>query len=202
VFLIGRGWVRVDPTALSAPQRLDEGLARAAAAGSALPLLLRPDMAWLRSLRYNWEALTHRWNLWVLGYDPERQREFMSLLGMRDADWLELASTLLTVLGVFVLALFAWMLRRLTRPDPVQSAWNQFCRKLGARGLARLPHEGPRDYAERAARNFPSVREPIEGIATLYITLRYGPSDPGDGAGASPGGAAVLRRKVRELEFA
>ena len=202
VFLIGRGWVRVDPTALSAPQRLDEGLARAAAAGSALPLLLRPDMAWLRSLRYNWEALTHRWNLWVLGYDPERQREFMSLLGMRDADWLELASTLLTVLGAFVLALFAWMLRRLTRPDPVQSAWNQFCRKLGARGLARLPHEGPRDYAERAARNFPSVREPIEGIATLYITLRYGPGDPGGGAGASPGGAAELRRKVRELEFA
>jgi transglutaminase-like putative cysteine protease len=156
VFLAGRGWTRIDPTVLSVPQRLDEGLARAINATGALPLLLRPEMAWLRSLRYNWEALTHQWNLLVLGYNPERQREFMSWFGMRDAGWLELASTLLAVLGGIVLVLLAWMLGRMARPDPVQSAWAQFCRKLGARGVARAPHEGPRDYAERAARDLPA----------------------------------------------
>ncbi len=198
VYLSGRGWIRVDPTVLSAPRRLDDGLARSVASEGALPLILRPEMAWLRSLRYNWEALTHQWNLLVLGYDPERQRELMSWLGMRDADWLELASTLLATLGAFVLLLFAWMLGRLVRPDPVQAAWRHFCRKLGARGVARAAHEGPRDYAERAARNLPSASEPIRRIAALYIALRYGPA-----GGASAQGESVvqLRRMIKELTF-
>src|SRR5688572_9072429 len=194
VFIRGRGWARVDPTVLSVPRRLDDGLACAAAAGGALPLLLRPELQWLRTLRYNWEALTHQWNLWVLGYNPQRQRELMSWMGMRDADWLELASTLLAVLGGFVLVLFAWMLRRLVRPDPVQAAWNLFCRKLGKQGLARAPHEGPQDYSERAARNFPSLAGSIGQIAALYIALRYGPN-------ASPGGAVKLREMVKGLQF-
>ena len=194
VFLRGRGWVRVDPTVLSVPRRLDGGLARAAAVGGAVPLLMRPELEWLRTLRYNWEALTHQWNLLVLGYNPERQREFMSWLGMRDADWLELASTLLAVLGVFVLVLSAWMLRRFVRPDPVQAAWNLFCRKLGTRGLARAPHEGPQDFSERAARNFPSAGEAIRRIGALYMALRYGREQPATEL-------VELRRMVRELRF-
>jgi len=196
VYLVGRGWTRVDPTALSVPRRLDEGLARSVAAAAALPLILRPEMEWLRSLRYNWEALTHQWNLLVLGYNPERQRELMSWLGMRDADWLELASTLLAALGAFVLLLFAWMLRRFVRPDPVQAAWRQFCRKLGARGVARAPHEGPRDYAERAARMLPSAQEPIRRVAALYIALRYGPA-----ASTQTQSVVQLRRMVKDLSF-
>ena len=133
---------------------LDEGLARAVAAGDALPLLLRPDMAWLRSLRYNWEALTHQWNLLVLGYNPERQREFMSWFGMRDADWLELASTLLAVLGGFVLVLLAWMLRRLARPGP------------GAVGLERSSAASSARAAWRARRTRARATSPSARRAT------------------------------------
>jgi transglutaminase-like putative cysteine protease len=194
VFIAGRGWIRADPTVLSVPLRLDAGLARAVAAGSALPLLMRPELQWLRTLRYNWEALTHQWNLLVLGYNPERQRELLFLLGMKDADWLELTSTLLAVLGAFVLGLFAWMLRGMVRPDPVQKSWNQFCRKLGAKGVARAPHEGPRDYSERAARSLPAASEPIRSIADIYIALRYGKN-------AAAAQVTELRQRVRDLEF-
>jgi len=194
VFLSGQGWIRVDPTALSVPGRLDEGLQRSVAAGAPLPLLLRPELEWLRELRYNWEALTHQWNLWVLGYNPERQRDLMARLGMRDADWVELASVLFALLGAFVAALLLWSLARHARPDPVQAAWLAFCRKLGARGVARSPHEGPRDYAERAARRLPAAREAIQGIAALYIALRYGAAPPA-------GALDELRRRVRELQF-
>jgi len=193
VFIAGRGWIRVDPTVLSVPLRLDAGLARAVA-GGALPLLMRPELQWLRTLRYNWEALTHQWNLLVLGYNPERQRELLFLLGMKDADWLELASTLLATLGAFVLGLFAWMLRGMVRPDPVQSAWHQFCRKLGTKGVTRSPHEGPRDYSERAARSLPAAGEPIRRIAALYMALRYGREQ-------TPAEVVELRRMVRGLEF-
>ncbi len=201
VYLADRGWLRVDPTVLSAPRRLDEGLERAVGENAALPLMLRSRMQWLRTLRYNWEALTYQWNLLVLAYNPERQRDLMTWFGMRDADWLDLASTLLAVLGAFVLALSAWMLRRAGRPDPVQSAWRRFCSKLGARGVTRAPHEGPRDYAERAARSLPSAGEPIRRIAALYIALRYGPAGAGGAPGARAESVLQLRRMVRELRF-
>ena len=194
VYLRGRGWLRVDPTAAAMPTRVQAGLARALPEGATLPFMLRPDMEWLRHLRSEWEALAHRWNVWVLAYNPERQRELMLSLGMREADWRSLTATLFTVLGLLTLGLLAWSLRRIARPDPVQKAWQAFCRKLAARGVERASHEGPRDYAARAARALPASRRAILRIGSLYIALRYG-------SRASRAGAERLRRLVRQLEL-
>jgi transglutaminase-like putative cysteine protease len=194
VFLRGRGWVRVDPTGASAPVRVDGGLLRAMPDTSPLPFLMRTDFEWLRGARYRWEAAAHKWNVWVLGYNPDRQRDLLSLVGIPDADWRALTATLFTVLGLITAALLAWSLRRLARPDPVQRAWRAFCRKLAARGLERAPHEGPRDYSMRAARALPGSRQAILRIAALYIALRYGL----DGGAER---ARELRRRVRELRL-
>jgi transglutaminase-like putative cysteine protease len=194
VFLRGRGWVRIDPTGAAAPVRLDGGLVRAMPNADPLPFLVRTDYEWLRGLRYRWEAATYKWNVWVLGYNPERQRDLMSFVGFPDADWRALTATLFTFLGIITAGLLAWSVRRLTRPDPVQRAWRAFCRKLAKRGIERSPHEGPRDYSLRAARALPGDRGPILRIAALYIGLRYG-ADGDDAA------VRELGRRVRELRF-
>jgi transglutaminase-like putative cysteine protease len=193
VFLPARGWVRVDPTAVAVPGRVESGLARAVPQ-TEQALMQRPEFEWLRDLRYQWEAAAHKWNLWVLGYNPERQRELMSLVGMRDADWRSLTATLFTALGLMTVLLLLWSLRHVARPDPVQRAWCAFCAKLAARGVERFPNEGPRDYAERAARALPAARRVILHIGALYIGLRYGPH-------ASARRAKQLRRLVRSLRL-
>jgi transglutaminase-like putative cysteine protease len=195
VYLRGRGWVRIDPTAAAMPTRVQSGLAQALPQSARLPLLLRPEMEWLRHVRSRWEALAHRWNVWVLAYNPERQRELMLWLGLRSADWRSMTATLFTILGVLTLALLAWSLRHITRPDPVQKAWQAFCSKLAARGIERASHEGPRDYSARAARALPGSRRAILRIALLYISLRYG-------ARTSRAGIERLKRLVRRLELA
>jgi hypothetical protein len=177
------------------PTRVQAGLARALPQSALLPLMLRPEMEWLRQVRSRWEALAHRWNVWVLAYNPERQRELMLWLGMRSADWRSMTATLFTTLGVLTLALLAWSLRHITRPGPVQKAWQAFCRKLAARGVERAGHEGPRDYSARAARALPGSRRAILRNASLYISLRYG-------ARASRAGIERLKRLVRQLELA
>jgi transglutaminase-like putative cysteine protease len=192
VFLGQRGWVRIDPTAAAVPGRVENGLARAVPQSAALPLMMRPQLEWLRGARDRWEAVAHKWNVWVLGYNPERQRELMSLAGIREADWRTLTAALFSFLGVMTLILLAWSLRRLARPDPVQRAWRAFCQKLAKRGVERAAHEGPRDYAARAARAIPAARTSILRIGALYIGLRYG-------AQPSAGGATRLRKLVREL---
>ena len=194
VFLRGRGWVRVDPTVAAAPARLESGVARAVPDPQALPFLSRTDLQWLIALRYRWDALAHTWNVWVLGYDPSRQRELLSFVGLPDADWRLLTAALFTFLGGVTALLLAWSFRRLVRPDPVQRAWRRFCRKLAARGLERSPHEGPRDYSERAARALPAARQAILRIGALYVALRYGPGRTADGV-------TRLRRLVRELQL-
>jgi transglutaminase-like putative cysteine protease len=195
VFLAGRGWVRVDPTAAAVPGRVEAGMARAVPQTQALPLMMRERLEWLRGARDRWEALAHKWNVLVLGYNPDRQRDLMSLVGMRDADWRSLTAALFTVLGLMTLVLLAWSLGRLARPDPVQRAWRAFCRKLAKCGVERALHEGPRDYAARAARALPASRRAILRIGAQYIRLRYGahPSRPG---------TQRLRRMVRELHLA
>jgi transglutaminase-like putative cysteine protease len=195
VWLEGRGWVRLDPTAAAIPGRVEAGLARAVRAGEPVPLLMRPQMEWLRGMRHNWEALAHRWNLMVLGYNPERQRELMGRLGMRDADWRSLTAAMASILGMITLALLAWSLRRLARPDRVQRAWQTFVRKLRARGVARAPHEGPRDFAQRAALRLPGASAAILAIASLYINARYG-------RGTAPAQVAELEQRVRALKLA
>jgi len=193
VFLGGRGWVRVDPTAVAVPGRVESGLARAVPQ-TEHALMQRPEFRWLRDLRYQWEAAAHKWNIWVLGYNPERQRELMNLVGIRGADWRALTATLFTVIGIMTALLLLWSLRHVVRPDPVERAWRAFCAKLAARGVERSPNEGPRDYAERAARALPAARRVILHIGALYIGLRYGPH-------ASARRARQLRRLVRSLRL-
>ena len=193
VYLAGQGWLRVDPTAAAVPGRVESGLARAVPQKQQA-LLQTPGLEWLRDLRHQWEAAAHKWNIWVLGYTPDRQRELMSRIGIRDADWRWLTATLFSVLGAMTVLLLLWSLQRMARPDPVQHAWRMFCDKLAARGVERSPHEGPRDFGERAARALPGARRAILRIAALYIGLRYGPH-------ASARRAKQLRQLVRELRL-
>ena len=60
--------------------------------------------------------------------------------------------------------------------------------------MARAPHEGPRDYAARAAARLPAARAAILRIAALYIALRYGRRH------REP--VAELERRVRALRLA
>lgn len=193
VYLAGRGWVRVDPTAAAVPGRLDFGLARSVPQGSALPFLMRPRFDWLRNLRHGWDAVAHQWNLRVLGYNTARQREFMSRLGVPQADWQEMIASLVAVLGVLAFLLFAWTMQRFERTDPVQRAWLRFCEALARRGIEREPHEGPRDFAERAAQRLPGAGTSIRRIGALYLDLRYGRN-------RSRTDLDELRQRVRELK--
>jgi hypothetical protein len=174
VWLDGRGWVRVDPTATSAPARIEENLAAAVPAGDPLPFLAGQGLDWLRDLRFRWWAINNAWNQWVLGYNPQRQLEFLARLGMDAPDWRKMTAWLAGLTGFILLVLAAAMLYRRPRLDPAQRAWNTLSRRLAKLGLACQPWEGPLDYARRAGQAQPGLAAEIDRIAALYAGLRYG----------------------------
>lgn len=188
IWLPGHGWQRVDPTAAIAPGRIEMNLAGALPDGAGLPLLSRQAFSWLREARFRWDAVANAWNQWVLGYNPQRQRDFLAGLGLRSGDWGEMVAVLAGLTGTLLLGLAAWTLRRQRSADPVLAAWERLGRRLARRGLARHPWEGPRDYADRVGAALPGRAAEMRAIATLYAGLRYG--------GGPPAGLARLRRAV------
>jgi transglutaminase-like putative cysteine protease len=176
VWLVGQGWVRIDPTAAIAPERVQRGLSAAVSDSAVLPFMARNPPQWLRDLRLNLDMLTNQWNQWVLGYDTERQFAFLTRLGMESITWQRMALDMAAGLAIVIVLFALFMLRHLfaNQPDKVQVAWLRLCRKLEKTGLPRAAHEGAQDYAERVAALRPELAEPIGDLAKRYNALRYG----------------------------
>ena len=185
VWLRGRGWVRVDPTAAIAPARVEFGMAAALpeSDSAALPLMVRAQSPglinvppWLINFRFNLDALTNQWNQWVLGYNPERQFAFLTRMGMEEITWQRMAFTMLGGVALLVGVFTLLMLRQLTlrNTDEAQRLYLKFCRMLAKKGIVRGAHEGPQDFAARAAQIKPQLAPSIADITARYVALRYG----------------------------
>lgn len=177
VWLAKQGWVRVDPTAAVAPSRVTQGIDAALPAGEPLPALVRIDAGWLRDMRNRWEAANNTWNQWVLGYNPQRQRELLSQLGFQEPDWRSMTAALAVLCGTALLLVTFWTLYQRNTTDPVQRAWRRYCRRLQRYGIHRATWEGPLDFAARVAREHPEFAASIQEAAQCYADLRYGKED-------------------------
>ncbi len=176
VWLVGQGWVRVDPTAAIAPERVQRGLSAALPNNATLPFMARNPPQWMRDLRSNFDAIANQWNQWVIGYNSERQFAFLTRLGMEDVTWQQITINMVAGLGIAIGLLALYLLRHLfvRQPDKVQVAWLKLCRKLAKAGLPRSAHEGALDYANRIAIARPQLAHKIRDLARRYSALRYG----------------------------
>ena len=144
----GRGWVRVDPTAAVAPDRIDAQPAASApqpglvagALGSVSPELLA-------QLRAGWEALNNRWNQWVLNYSRGQQFDLLQSLGFAIADWADLALLLLGAAGRRRAGRRGLGLWDRHRQDPWQRLQAQVRDALAPLGVQARPHDPPRPLA-------------------------------------------------------
>jgi transglutaminase-like putative cysteine protease len=195
IWLESQGWVRVDPTAAVAPERVE----RSVVAPSTLPLglerlnpllnmQLQPD-SWLGQLRYQLAALDHGWQQLVLEYSPQRQRQLLDNAQRQ----LKQASVWAGLLALaMLLALWLWQRRRV-QGDPLDALYSRLCRRLAILGVPRAAHESPQAYAARlSGLPWPPTRKDAAlRFLALYGAYKYGPA-PSD-----PGLHATLKRLFR-----
>lgn len=177
VWLDGKGWVRYDPTAAIAPERIERGvdvdlqIASRAVNFSSVKIGAQTQ-SWLKRGRQLWQSVDYNWQRWVINYNTENQSEFLAGFGIRD--WAALMRWLIASVSVVTLLIAAWVLRRKTaRADKVSLLYRAFCNKLAKRGVEISTGEGPRDFSDRAQRLLPSLAKQIGEISALYICLRY-----------------------------
>ncbi|MDZ7643944.1 MAG: DUF3488 and transglutaminase-like domain-containing protein [Woeseiaceae bacterium] len=174
VWLAGRGWVRVDPTAAVAPERIEAGMSGAMFNGVGASWGLSAPALWLHRLTLTWDAINAKWNEWILGYGPDNQDRFMDWLGMDDPSWRKMLLTLLAVLMALIVGvslLLAWRYRP-PRRDAAARLYRQFVRKTG---LPPRRGETPLRYAARLDE---SRGDGADDLTRLYLAARYGPADP------------------------
>jgi len=173
VWYAERGWVRVDPTALIAPMRIDHGLE--GALEGRLPFMLRPEYSWLRQLRDGWEAAATQWNRHIIAYDGRRQHDLLESFGLDDVSPSTTFGAASIAVALLMAAFYGWAQFRRNDDglDPLDRAWMRFSNRLAPFGLARMPNEGPLDYARRLSAARPIDADALASICTRYACLRY-----------------------------
>ena len=199
VWLEGRGWTRVDPTAEVEPDRLTRGLLDLMPqAGSAGTRLARSSPG-LTALLQRWDAINTWWTNSVLKFDYRSQLNLLSRLGISSPDLQAVGWAFATALLSW-LAWIAWQMSRgapQARPDRLARAYARLCRKLARVGLPRAAHQGPIAYADAVGETRPDLSESVRELLMRYAELRYG-APRGDSKAADVAGfeRAVARLSV------
>ena len=170
IWIEGRGWMRVDPTAAVAPDKIldtvDDLQARQGLAGLAGGVL--------SPVFETSDFLRNAWNQMVLGFDAARQKSLLRPLGIKEADSWQLVLAF-SIGAILALAFTLWLLLREHRDDsdPLVRAWRRFVRELARSGIAKDAHEPPLQYVRRLAAVRADLSPTVLGLGQRYADWRY-----------------------------
>ncbi|MGI2027286.1 transglutaminase TgpA family protein [Endozoicomonas acroporae] len=178
IWVEGQGWIRFDPTAAVAPERIELGIDDMIEQGGWLqgqiPLAYRlGQTGFFKSVRQGWERLEYRWQKSVVQYQQEKQQSFMKELFGTSSFYWQQVGVLGALLALFLLLFGVFALFQRPALNPHQKLWLRLERKLVARGFERQAGEGPKDFALRVNAENDALGAQILSIVDLYIQSAY-----------------------------
>ena len=134
---LNQQWIRVDPTSIIAPQRLDLGMQnylsndQSAFGDEQFSNFKYQQFSALKKLRIWSDYASFQWQDKVVGFDSERQKKWMSLLGIKS----NYAFGILIIAGLFavgVIYYLVWRFRTFNQQTRINRILNRFAQKLSA----------------------------------------------------------------------
>ncbi len=178
VWLDDQGWMRVDPTAAVAPQRIERGIQSAGLEKQYLPGLLQVNSDVLNRVRFVWDSFQNGWNQWVVGFDEQKQLKLFKMLGLGDVSKSDLMLYLVVAMS-FVGLLVAWWVIRSGYYQPrdrVRYYYRYFLKRLSRQGLEITEQDTSQEMLTRLKIKFPDMAEQASNIVKQYQDLIYGQS--------------------------
>ena len=194
VWLDGQGWVRVDPTAFVAPERVEQGMnALTQAQGASMfgdgagAQISYQQYQMLQTLRRLSDQASYYWQKDIVGYDQDKQAgsllKWLNITSvMQQIFWL--AGSAISVMSVLVFII--WQRRR-KRWHPADLPLVKLSKRFGKqdKALSRDNNEGQLAWLERLASSLDdktnknkklpkNAQENIDKIKQDYRQLRYG----------------------------
>jgi protein-glutamine gamma-glutamyltransferase len=175
VWIDGRGWTRIDPTAAIAPERVERGLADTVSADDPLASRWQRNTPWFAGARLRLDLLREIWRERILDFDQDSQRKLLEMLKIPEPDGQKLVMVLAAAMTL-VLVWLTWQVHRELAPpskDVAGRTYARLCAKLAAAGIARKVHEGAEAYAMRVAQQRPDLADTVTALCRHYSYLRY-----------------------------
>jgi protein-glutamine gamma-glutamyltransferase len=174
VWLEGKGWVRIDPTAAVSPERVEQSIGEALRETDDLPMMARHDFPLLKKAFLSLDNINNGWNQWVLGYDEQKQLEFLKKITGKDVDLQDLLIWMVAAIGLVMAATAYFVLKtNKAKLSPAAQIYAQFCNKLTPLKLSPNVGEGALDFGTRVAQQLPQQQKEILEIVTRYNALQY-----------------------------
>jgi hypothetical protein len=170
----GVGWVRADPTAAVAPDRILRSRRLAPPPGLVAGALGSMSPALMASLREGWDLLNNRWNQWVLNYSRGQQLDLLQRLGFETPRWEDLTWLLAGALSSLALAGAAWAGWDRQRVNPWGRQMNRLRAALRRLGMDAADFEAPASLARRVREHFGAAGDALANALDAVGRERYG----------------------------
>jgi protein-glutamine gamma-glutamyltransferase len=180
IWLAGRGWVRVDPTAAVAPERVEKGMnnfmqENQQVFGEGVMSQLRSSQfRFLGQARIWADYASYLWQRDVVGFDQSQQQGLLQRLFGIKSMYVQVA----WMVGIFVslLAIIVGVMwwRRRKVWHPLDAPLQRLSRKLAKESLGRGEAEGMVNWLQRLSA-YPAYQKPAQELIQLYQKARYAP---------------------------
>ncbi len=198
VWLVGQGWLRVDPTGAVAPGRIGTLQRLQAPRGVVAAAINTVSPAVALNLRAVWEAVNNRWNQWVLNYTQSRQLNLLRDLGFESPSWEDLGLLMAACLVLLSLVGAAWALWERRQHDPWLRLFEAAQQRL--RKTEAAPDLTPRALAQAMARQHGATDPRVQAWRDWLLRLEALRYAPGTAEGAKRG-LVALRREFKQLHW-
>ncbi|MCG9696533.1 DUF3488 and transglutaminase-like domain-containing protein [Shewanella sp. Isolate11] len=178
------GWVRFDPTAMIAPNRVEEGFdsvfnpAESYLMSSPFSSLRLRQYPLLNNLRLTLASIDFYWSKWVLGFDNDKQQQLLKrILGDISVTKMAIFIICTMVIIALVIAYSVGLLQFSRRKDPLVAGFDQVANMLAKKGIRREEAESATQYSQRVITLYPHLTQPLSHFIDCYMTLKYKPVD-------------------------
>jgi transglutaminase-like putative cysteine protease len=179
VWLIGQGWVRIDPTAAVNPERVEKGFSST--------LLLEQQsfsddlfnfelgsIALYQAIRWQLDALDYQWTKWVIGYSQKRQLDLLSQWFKGD---INIKAALLITFSFITVMLFLWWINSQRKAKPEQEAWIKYYQQslllLAKLNIVKTKGASVDNFQKKVKQKHPYAAVVFSVICQQFSKLQY-----------------------------
>lgn len=184
VWLKGKGWVRVDPTAAINPERVERGFSERLLqeqlnfSDNTFSLHRFRDNAWLNEFRLKLEALDYNWTRWVIGYTADKQNKILqdlmnNITSLKNIKW----ETIAYYLSIFIVIIAAWFaikkVKASNQSRNIEELYQQTIKLLASKGLEKPAGMTAQSYMLLVNKKFPNIALTFAKYTQIYNMLEY-----------------------------
>lgn len=186
IWIKGKGWLRVDPTASINPERIISTLEdvdnEPFFGGNKLSLIRYRDNDFLNELRLSLANIEFYWSRWVVEYDDEKQQQLLEML-LGKLTGTKVMGFIIIVFSMIGLMLwwqtgYIFNFRRKTQQQRVDQLYLRMIKHMEKHDVKRELHMSPTAYKEIIITKYPHINKEIQSFTSLYNTIRYKQNTP------------------------